>query len=273
MIYDGIGTFYIDNLEKKDDKELFNHIDSYPFFEVIRIINKRPIFLREHISRLRENFEFLKYYQPPSDEELKLNLYKAIEESKIKEGNIKLCVVDDDYENRHILCFEVKQSLPSQLQYEEGVSLILTPMERENRVKLYSDIRNEEIWRSILKEGAFEGLLLNKDGKIREGSRSNIFFISDEGIITADESEIISTVNRKFIIDLIKDQGFSLEYNAMTVRELYLMRGAFLIGTQIGILPVGTIEGIKLDSKNPNIKKISEIYEEKIQEITKRREK
>lgn len=274
MIYDGTGHFYIDNNEKKSssDTEIFNHIDAYPFFEVIRVINDTPLFLEEHIKRLRENLDFFHFYNPPEPKALELELYSAIRENSVRDQNVKLAVVDDDYEVRHIFAYPVKSSYPSEDQYEKGCNVMVLPMEREQRVKLYSDLSFEKIWREILRAGVFEALLMNTDGRIREGSRSNVFFLKDDTVVTADDYEIISTVNRSLVLEIIKALGLEIVFKPMSVKDLYFTDGAFMVGSLVGVLPISRIEQITLKSvNNPHILKIRSTYEERIRQYVNER--
>lgn len=271
MNFDGVGVFFSDNGIKKNREEaerLFEQIDAYPFFEIIRVVRGVPLFKEEHFNRLIESLKFLKYHSVPALEELSVNLFIAARELEDEDINIKLMIVDDDFENRHIFAYPVQSRFPSERAYREGVSCSLYVYDRRSNSKIYSDLDFEEIGRNTLKLGAFESLLMNSDARIREGGRSNFFAILDGKILTAPEDEIIPTVNRKLVLEIIDDLKFPIMETAITVREMYNLSGAFIIGTTVGVLPLSKIEGISLESsKDPMIIKIMEEYNKRIDEV------
>ena len=271
MKFDGVGDFFADNGVKKNREEaekLFNQIDAYPFFETIRVVRGVPLFKDEHFNRLIESLEFLRYHSVPTVEELSVNLFIAARELELDDINIKLMIVDDDYENRHIFAYPVQSRFPTERAYKEGVPCSLYVYDRRSNSKIYSDLDFEEIGRNTLKLGAFESLLMNSDAKIREGGRSNFFAILDGKILTAPEDEIIPTVNRKMVLEIINDLKLPILETPITVREMYNLSGAFIIGSTIGVLPLSRIEAISLESaNNPMVKSILEEYNKRIDNI------
>lgn len=273
MKYDGIGEFFYDNGEKLPSESAdvaFDKIDSYPFFEIIRVVDDVPIFMEAHISRLFESMEFLKYHNMPNKDELLFNLHRAIRDLEVGNQNVKLVIVDDDNEKRHVFVYPVKSKYPSEKNYKDGVYVSLFVHDRDTRSKFYSDIGFEEIGRHILRTGSFETLLMNSDAQIREGGRSNLFVVYDDKVHTSPADEIISTVNRELVLEIIRDLKFPLEYSSLGVRDLHGLKSAFIIGTTIGVLPVSKIEGINISSsKEPMTVAIMNEYGKRIDEFVK----
>ena len=116
---------------------------------------------------------------------------------------------------------------------------------------------NEELKR----REAYEALLVDHEGYITEGSRSNIFFIRGDGVIqTAPDSMVLSGITRRYVTEIIRREGISLRYEAVRVSEIGGYRSAFLTGTSPMVLAVRSVEGQVFDVSDPVIRRFREIY-------------
>ncbi len=93
----------------------------------------------------------------------------------------------------------------------------------------------------------FEALLVNHDDYITEGSRTNVFFISDNKIITAPEHMILPGIMRSKVIEIIKLFGFELITTPLPMAMLQKVDAVFLTGTSPRILPVNSIDDLTYD--------------------------
>ena len=76
--------------------------------------------------------------------------------------------------------------------YTEGVKTILYYGERENpNAKIVNDNFRAKVTEEIKKSNAFEAILVDRNGLITEGSKSNIFAIKDGKLITAKAEAVL----------------------------------------------------------------------------------
>lgn len=94
--------------------------------------------------------------------------------------------------------------------------------------------------------GIAEGLMLDTDDNIIEGTMSNIFILNDNELITPDLTCCgIAGVVRECILGLAPDIGFKTRIDKISESGLYSAREIFLCNSVIGLWPVTGIEGHK----------------------------
>ena len=91
-----------------------------------------------------------------------------------------------------------------------------------------------------------EGLMLDMDDNVIEGTMSNLFIINDNDLVTPDVSGCgIAGVVRACILGLAPDIGFKTIIKNIPASELYSAGEIFLCNSVIGLWPVLAIEGHK----------------------------
>ncbi len=241
-----------------------NKTEEISIYEVIRIIDGIPLYLEEHLERLRKSSELLGVKLDKTDEDLVNEMVKLIEINKGYNLNIKILCngmkekIDDTY------LYFIKSYYPPKSMYVEGINTILYRSERENpNAKTYNKQLRERINEELKERNAFEALLVNNVGGITEGSRSNVFFIKDDILFTSPPSEVLLGVTRTKIIELCRLNEIEVIEEEVLSRNLKEYDGAFITGTSTSVLPIKMIDEIKINScQNDLIIKVMKIYEE-----------
>jgi 4-amino-4-deoxychorismate lyase len=90
---------------------------------------------------------------------------------------------------------------------------------------------------------ADEGLLLDTEGRVVEGVRSNIFLISGERLITPDLSRCgVAGVQRERVMAYAGKMGMAVEVRDVCLDELYAADAVFLTNSVFGLWPVAQFE-------------------------------
>lgn len=88
-----------------------------------------------------------------------------------------------------------------------------------------------------------EGLLLDVEGNVIEGVRSNVFLISNNRLITPDLSRCgVSGVQRDRVIACAAAIGMPVEVRDVRLEELHAADEVFLTNSVFGIWPVAQLE-------------------------------
>ena len=92
--------------------------------------------------------------------------------------------------------------------------------------------------------GYDEGLLLDINGSLAEGSGENLFVIRDGKIVTnkADDS-ILMGITRDAAIEIAGELGFSVEAKSLELDDLLDADEAFFTGTAAEITPIREVDG------------------------------
>ena len=100
--------------------------------------------------------------------------------------------------------------------------------------------RNE--WENSATTTIIDGLMLNANGHVIEGTMSNLFAIKDNQLITPNiECSGVKGVMRDVIIDIAKQNEIDVSINDMTLEELLSMDECFISNSLIGIKAVDRI--------------------------------
>ena len=91
--------------------------------------------------------------------------------------------------------------------------------------------------------GYDEAILLDERGFVCEGSGENIFVVRDGEIVTPPHvASILDGINRKSVIQIARDLGYTVVERDIARAELYLAEEVFLTGTAAELVPVREID-------------------------------
>jgi 4-amino-4-deoxychorismate lyase len=115
--------------------------------------------------------------------------------------------------------------------------------------------RNE--WQS---ESIAEGLMLDTDSNIVCGTMSNLFLVSDGGLLTpAITTAGVSGVMRRHIIARSETDGLPVTVEPVPVRKLTDCREVFLSNSQIGIWPVRRCGASSYTAPGPTTQRVMKL--------------
>jgi D-alanine transaminase len=134
-----------------------------------------------------------------------------------------------------------------------GVKVILRKDIRWSRcdIKSVSLLANTLSFQEAYERGMNECIFV-REGMITEGSRSNIFLVSDNTIYTHPESVyILSGVTRKNIIRFAKESGISVREVPFPEKDLGCIQEAFICNTSAEVTPVTAFESMQVGTGLP----------------------
>lgn len=236
-------------------------------YEVLRVANGKPIFLGDHLSRMKNSFELINEKFTLSYEEISMKIDNLIKIENKVEGNIKIT-----YEvNAKILkIFFIEHLYPSNEMYETGVKTILYFGERNNpNAKIVDENFRGKVNNEIKERDAYEAILIDKSGYITEGSKSNIFMVKDNEVLTSPINAVLPGVTRGKIIKIAEKLGISIKEVEYKYSNIDKLDGMFISGTSPKILPIKSVNDINLDSNNDIIRKLAIEYDNEISQYLK----
>ncbi|MBA3864736.1 MAG: branched-chain amino acid transaminase [Solirubrobacterales bacterium] len=100
--------------------------------------------------------------------------------------------------------------------------------------------------------GYDEAILLDERGFVCEGSGENIFLVRDGEIVTPPHvASILDGINRKSVIQIARDLGYTVVERDIARAELYLAEEVFLTGTAAELVPVREIDDHAIGEGRP----------------------
>ncbi|MDU1323175.1 MAG: aminotransferase class IV [Clostridium botulinum] len=265
--------FFIEN-EKIKERGSFEESflkEGKSLYEVIRIIDGAPLFLKSHLERFYNSAKLEGLNLWLDEEEIKENINRLIEINKVSIGNIKLVFNFNKGKNNNFLCYFLKHNYPEDIEYKRGVKTILYHGERENpNAKVINMDFRKIVGEKIKEEKAYEAILVDRNGYITEGSKSNIFMIKDGKVITAPIEKVLPGITRQNIIDVCKNLNLKVEEEKVHYKDIDKLEGLFISGTSPKVLPIKSVDEIEFkSSENKLILSIMEGYNKAIEEDVK----
>ena len=95
------------------------------------------------------------------------------------------------------------------------------------------------------KQGYHDALMLDYRGYVAEGTGANIFFVKGDNIHTPIPDCFLNGITRQTVIQMLKDQGLTIEERHMKPEEIQNYEEAFLTGTAAEITPIQSIDDVK----------------------------
>ncbi|MFL0251809.1 aminotransferase class IV [Clostridium neuense] len=240
-------------------------------YEVIRIYKGVPLFFEKHISRMFNSANISNLKLPSNGEKLKAAILKLTEVNEVQFGNIK--IVFNFYNDEcNFYCYFIEHQYPSEKDYNDGVSTILFKGERKNPNAKIMDVDfRENVDSKIRDKKVFEAILVDRNGNITEGSKSNIFMVKEKCVYTSPVEDVLPGITRDVIIDIVLKCGYKLKEERINYKDIKYMDGLFISGTSPKVLPINKVDDILFNSQNNLIiKEIHNLYEEYIEDYIKK---
>lgn len=234
--------------------QVFDNISKKAVYEVIKIIDGIPLYFNEHLNRMKKSLRGFDVDLKKTDDEILRDIVKLVDINKCKYINVKL-VYDFSEEGRmNFLTYFIKSEYPQDDKYKNGIHTLLFEGERKNpNIKTISGSFRERVQKVREEKNAYEALLVDESGYITEGSRSNIFFIKDNEILTPPGGKVLLGVTRNYVLKICEELNIKVKEEQINTKNLKEIQGAFITGTTVDVLPILSIDNIKLSTVSNNI--------------------
>lgn len=228
-------------------------------FETIAVHRERLRLWDRHVRRLRDGCRRLAIPGPPDDllDEEARRLCTGVARGVLKiivtrgAGGRGYAPPAGDVPATRVLTIHPWPDYPERY-YTEGVavrvcrtrladSVLLGGLKHLNRLE---QITARSEWHD---PSIAEGLMLDHDGHVVEGTMSNVFLVGAAGLITPDVARAgVAGVMRGLILDAAAETGLACTVRRVTYEELQQARELFLCNSLIGAWPVKSLEQRRL---------------------------
>ena len=259
--------------------ELVNSCDFNPqvleegpgIYEVIRIINGKPLFLDEHIQRFLNSATHEKFIIQLDATDIKLKIRELIESNRLKSGNIRFQYIKHPEVGNLFILWPTVFHYPSASDTENGVNLKSLFEIRENPHSKRTNLPVRHIADQMIDgKTVSEVLLINNDGLVTEGSRTNIFFVSKNELITPLASLVLEGITRKKVIQAAAHINVKVKEEEILFNQLKYFKACFICSTSKSVLPVRQIDQTIFQPKNHLIADLSVAYHKMVDEYLSR---
>jgi branched-chain amino acid aminotransferase len=112
-----------------------------------------------------------------------------------------------------------------------------------------------------LKAGYDEGILLNPNGYVTDGSGENVFIVREGTLLTPPLSAgCLAGITRDSILRIAADEGIPVREADLVRTDLYLADEAFFTGTAAEVVPIREVDDRVLGDPGPITRRVQEVF-------------
>lgn len=216
----------------------------YGIFDFFRAIDGKPIFMEDHLDRFENSARLMNLPIPENRDTLRAIILNLIVKNPHQLLGIKMIMTGgyslDGYtpaEKSNLII------LPKPFAFKESrQSMKLLSLEYQREIPEIKTLNYAVPILAIPKMKAIgaEDVIYHKDGFISELSRSNVFIVKNEKIITPKEG-VLYGISRKHVLSFGKKQ-FEVEERAVSTKEFYEADEVFTTGSTKRVIAIGQVD-------------------------------
>lgn len=236
-------------------------------YETLRAYDGTLFLLGRHLERLERSAKAIYLKLPMSLSEIGEALKESLTKNNLKDAYVRIQISrgPGDIGLDPKLCPEPTMVIIAKPfseypvhYYEKGVSVSVAATRRNHPSALDPSVKATNFLNNILAKveslsaGAYEGIMLNWEGYIAEGTISNVFWAREGRLFTPALSVgILPGVTRSLVLELARQNGIPVEEGAYKQEELFDAEECFITNTTMEVMPVTSIEGRTVGSGVP----------------------
>ena len=223
-------------------------------FETLRAYGGVVFRLEDHLDRCFRSARHIFLELPMTRQELCTVVCETLKRNLLSDAIIRLTVTRGEQEPGLAIAPETSptvvvhvrpfEALPG-YSYEKGVRVSLFHNSAPRVGGINCQIKSCNFLSQIVlqerarKEGVFEGIMIDSNKRIADGTSSNIFIVKNGILKTPALTEfVLPGVTRQVVLELAASLNISHEEQDLMVDDVYRADEVFLTNTRIEILPV-----------------------------------
>lgn len=233
-------------------------------FETLRTYNGKLFKFDEHYKRLKHSARQICLHVPVDKKTLRKQAEFLIKKNNLKEARMRITItrgighsgLSISCKNQSVIIFAEELN---EFNFDKGVKIVSINLERAlPSLKSLSYLPSVMAKEEAKKRQAFEAILVDKNGFVREGSFSNVFIVKNNTLLTPKEN-ILKGITRKIVIDTAKKNKITVMETDFKKKEMINADEIFITFSTSGIVPVTNVNNIKKSIGKITIKLI-ELY-------------
>ncbi|MCQ2547190.1 MAG: aminotransferase class IV [Clostridia bacterium] len=245
--------------------------DRLEVYEVIRLSDGKPLFVKEHYDRMFKSLSSIGKAPVLSLDEFIGQIDMVAKANDMDEGNLRIEQYrEPDETTEHTNIYPIPYEYPTAEMYAEGVEVAFMQAERDNpQAKIFNADFRQQADSFLAETGVAEVLLVNRNGEITEGSRSNVFFVKEGTVVAAPQHTVLPGITRMKVLQIFEEDGIKYEERPVMADSAGSFDAAFLTGTSKEVLPIRKIEDACFDVNHPILRHLMRRYREMAEANTK----
>src|SRR3989339_244977 len=237
----------------------------FAVYDSLKTVQGKILFPEYHVDRLIESAQLMDLGHSFTKEQILNWLELLVTKNQTADALLRIVLIGDVDKNQDAQLYIIQVTgltyYPN-TYYSQGVKVITYHGERSlPQCKSKNLLLGFLALREAKKRGAIEALLIDHDGNIREGSRSNFFAIKANTIISPPTVKILSGITRKILLGLTAGH-FKIEEKDIALNTIKNYHELFITSTSQNVLPIRQIDEVEIASSFPQTKKLQKLFKE-----------
>ncbi|MFQ5481412.1 MAG: aminotransferase class IV [Nitrospinaceae bacterium] len=236
-------------------------------FETLRVYRGKVFRIGDHLTRLYKSAAHIFLDITESQAKLEAILYEVLKRNGLKDalvrvqvtrgpGPVGLSLPDPPFPT---LVVHARPLPPvPERSHREGVNICLFHSSAARISEVMHQVKSTNYLSHILVKklaadrGCQEGIFLDDQGHLCEGTTSNLFMVKDGMLKTPELNEyVLAGVTRQVILEVASGCQIPFRERALTARDLYAADEVFLTSTGIEVLPVCQVDDVLIGAGGP----------------------
>ena len=221
----------------------------YGVFDFFLVYDGIPLFFEDHWQRLNRSADALHLPLPFSREELIDILNHLYKHMPYPYAGARITLTGGNSPDGYamgnapnsLVTLQPLQPLPSTLP-QKGIGLMTHEYVRPLPGVKSIDYMVGLMLFPVAKQKGFDELLYIKDGMVSECPRSNVFAVTEYGVLITPSANVLHGITRSRIIGHARKE-MKVEERPVSLQELKAAKEVFISSTTKGIWAVGNIDG------------------------------
>lgn len=235
-------------------------------YEVCEVRGGHLVDERRHLERLVRSLKELRMDMPMALAPMRVVLRETVARNRVSDGIVYLQVTRGVARRDH--AFPPPGTRPSfvvtarsidrarqETAAEDGVAVVTVPDNRWERVdiKTVSLLPNVMARQAAREQGAREAWFVDSKGMVTEGSSSNAWIVTNDGLVVTRPAErgILKGITRTVVLEIAAAQGLRVEERGFSVDEAKTAKEAFMTAASQIVMPVIAIDGSRIGNGAP----------------------
>jgi branched-subunit amino acid aminotransferase/4-amino-4-deoxychorismate lyase len=202
-------------------------------FETILIEDGEPQLLTGHLARLQKSAKMIDLKIPYSKDHTTKNIQQLIKKNRLQRGMLRITVTPKTF----LMTTKLIPARP------KTASVCFVEMERcLPHLKTLNYLPTVLAQRQAEKQGFDEALLVDKNGYVTEGGRTNFFWVKNGKLHTPPLGSALAGITRGAVIQLAKRLHIPFSEKQVKPAELLKADEIFLTNAPMQIWPASKIE-------------------------------
>lgn len=244
--------------------ENIEYMYGFGVYESMKVRKGTLYFVKEHVARLFTSASIIELEHVFTRENIIVYIQELVEKLHIDACNIKMLLIGaEEAKNAQLYIIPLAPLFPDRKLYTHGAKVITVSYERwYPHAKSLNMLPSYLAYRKAKKMGGYDGLLVDKEGNILEGTRTNFFAMNGRNLFMAPLERVLEGVTLKTVLHVAKQHGFTVTEKNISLSSLPEYEATFLTSTSSKIVPLRQIDDLLYEEIPAELKELMKLYDE-----------